>query len=182
MTIDRKALFDRIRIIAGRGLTQEEVNQINDILGVTDPTERRLSREGLDLIKSFEGLELKAYHDAVGVLTIGYGSTGAHVKPGMVITEAQAEELLRKDVSRFEVAVRKLCPLTTQAQYDALVSLSFNIGESALKESTLRRLHNEGKYADAAAQFARWNKAGGKEMAGLTRRRAAEAALYRRVA
>lgn len=181
MTIDRKALFDRIRIIAGRGLTQEEVNQINEALGLTDPTERRLSQNGLNLIKSFEGLELKAYKDAVGVLTIGYGSTGAHVKPGMVITEAQAEDLLRKDVSRFEAAVRELCPLTTQGQYDSLVSFSFNVGEKALEDSTLRRLHNEGKYAEAVQQFGRWNKAGGRVLAGLTRRRAAEAAFYRSV-
>jgi len=179
MSIDRKALFDRIRIIAGRPLTQDEVNTVNDILGVTDPTVRRLSQNGLNLIKSSEGLVLKAYNDAVGVLTIGYGSTGAHVKPGMVITEAQAEELLRKDVARFEEAVRKLCPLTTQNQFDACVSLSFNIGEGAFEKSTLRRLHNEGKYAEAAEQFGVWVNAGGRKLTGLVRRRAAEASLYK---
>lgn len=142
------------------------------------------SQAGIDLIKQFEGVRLKAYPDpATGAepWTIGIGHTGG-VRPGDVITEARAEQLLRQDLGRFEMAVRKLCPVTTQPQFDALVSLAFNIGEGNLKDSTLRRLHNEGNYAAAAGQFERWNRANGKVMAGLTRRRAAEAALYRRAA
>jgi lysozyme len=144
---------------------------------------RSISVAGLALIKQFEGLELKAYICPAGKLTIGYGSTGAHVKPGMVITEAQAEELLLEDLERFERAVRTLCPVTTQGQYDALCSFSFNLGEESLKTSTLRRKHNDGDYAGAAAEFAKWNKArvNGvlKELPGLTKRRAAEAKMYR---
>ncbi len=138
-----------------------------------------ISAKGIELIKQFEGLALKAYLCPAGVLTIGYGSTGPHVKTGMVITEAQAEDLLRDDLVRFEEAVRKYCPSTTQGQYDALVSFTFNLGEKSLKDSTLRRLHNDGDYEGAAAQFQRWNRADGKEMRGLTKRRLAEAELYR---
>ena len=141
-----------------------------------------IGKAGIDLIKQFEGLSLKAYPDpATGAepWTIGIGHTGG-VRPGDVITEARAEQLLRQDLGRFEMAVRKLCPITTQNQFDALVSLAFNIGEGNLKDSTLRRLHNEGNYVAAAGQFERWNRANGKVMAGLTRRRAAEAALYRK--
>lgn len=140
------------------------------------------SQAGIDLIKQFEGVRLKAYPDpATGAepWTIGIGHTGG-VRPGDVITEARAEQLLRQDLGRFELAVRKLCPVTTQPQFSALVSFAFNVGEGNLKDSTLRRLHNEGDYAGAANQFARWDKAAGKQMLGLTRRRAAEAALYRR--
>jgi lysozyme len=144
---------------------------------------RSISPAGLALIKQFEGLELKAYVCPAGKLTIGYGSTGAHVKLGMVITEAQADELLRKDLARFEAAVRALCPITTQGQFDALVSFAFNLGEESLKTSTLRRKHNEGDYAGAAAEFGRWNKARVKgvltELSGLTKRRTAEAKMYR---
>lgn len=142
------------------------------------------SQAGIDLIKQFEGVRLKAYPDpATGAepWTIGIGHTGG-VRPGDVITEARAEQLLRLDLGRFELAVRKLCPIATQSQFDALVSFAFNCGEDNLKTSTLRRLHNDGDYTGAANQFARWNKAAGKVMLGLTRRRAAEAALYRRQA
>lgn len=181
MSIDAKRLFDQIRIIAGRPLTQGEVDAVNDIIGVTDPSIRRLSANGLNLIKVSEGLMLKAYRDAVNVLTIGYGHTGADVTPGLVVTEAQAEALLLGDVARFEAAVRRLCPLTTQGQFDALTSFAFNLGEKALEDSTLRRLHNEGKYGEASEQFKKWVHAGGRVLAGLVKRRAAEAALYRKI-
>jgi len=140
----------------------------------------KINADGLVIIKQFEGLRLKAYVCPAGVMTIGYGSTGSHVKPGIIITEAQADQLLADDLVRFEEAVALYCPVTTPNQYSALVSLSFNVGEGSLKDSTLRRMHNEGEYEAAAGQFARWNKAGGRVLAGLTKRRAAEAALYRR--
>lgn len=142
----------------------------------------KISQNGIDLIKSFEGMKLKAYPDpATGgdPWTIGVGHTGPDVHPGLVITEAQADELLRKDLQRFVDAVNRLCPITTQGQFDALVSFCFNVGDGNLKTSTLRRLHNEGAYDAAAMQFARWSRANGKVMKGLTRRRAAEASLYR---
>lgn len=140
---------------------------------------KHISKAGLDLIKVSEGLVLKAYRDAVDVLTIGYGHTGPDVHEGMIVTEAQAEALLLGDIERFERAVEKLCPNTTQGQFDALVSFTFNLGEKSLKESTLRRLHNEAAYEAAAGQFSRWVNAGGRQLPGLVKRRAAEAKMYR---
>ena len=141
-----------------------------------------INKLGLELIKSYEGLRLNAYPDpATGgdPWTVGYGSTGPHVRKGLTITLAQAEELLRSDLRRFEDGVTACAPVTTANQFAALVSFAFNCGLGNLKSSTLLRLHNEGKYALAAEQFGRWNKAAGKVMNGLTRRRASEAALYR---
>lgn len=136
------------------------------------------SQKGLDLIKSFEGLRLSAYKDVVGVVTIGYGTT-AGVKMGDTITKECAEELLREDVKRFEAQVLRLVKVPlTQGQHDALVSFVYNLGAGNLSNSTLLRLLNAGDYAGAAAQFDRWNKAGGKTLAGLVRRRAAERALF----
>jgi lysozyme len=139
---------------------------------------RQIGHRGLDLIKQFEGCKLTAYVCPAGVLTIGYGSTGPHVKRGMTITEAGAENLLRDDLARFEAAVNRHAPTTTQSQFDALTSFAFNCGIGALQSSTLLRKHNAGDYAGAQAQFARWNKGGGRVLAGLSRRRKAEAALY----
>ncbi len=140
---------------------------------------RMINQTGLALIKQYEGCKLTAYVCPAGVLTIGYGSTGKHVKPGMTITEAEAEKLLRDDLARFEEGVEKFCPVATENQFAALVSFAFNVGIEALRTSTLRRLHNEGKYAEAAEQFKRWNKGGGRVLPGLVKRRAAEAQLYR---
>ena len=143
---------------------------------------RRISDAGLKLIRDFEGCRLTAYPDpGTGghPWTIGVGHTGADVRPGLTITDARANELLRADVARFESAVNRLAPVTTQAQFDALVSFAFNVGDGALSGSTLLKRHNAGVYSDAAAEFGKWDKAGGRRMAGLTRRRSAEAALYR---
>ena len=139
---------------------------------------RQINRAGLDIVKQFEGCKLKAYICPAGILTIGFGSTGPHVKPGMVITQDQAEELLRSDLRRFEDYVADHCGKTTDNQFAALTSLAFNIGEGALAKSTLRKLHMAGDYAGAQAQFARWNRGGGKVLPGLVKRRAAEAKLY----
>lgn len=139
----------------------------------------RISQNGLSLIKHFEGLELKAYRCPAGVLTIGYGSTGKHVKPGMVITEDEAEALLRKDVGPFEDAIGKLVRVKLdQDEFDALVAFSYNIGAGAFAESTLLKKLNAGDFGGAYKEFARWNKAKGKVLKGLTKRRAAEAALF----
>ncbi|MFJ2548516.1 lysozyme [Pseudomonas sp. NPDC087612] len=138
----------------------------------------RTSQRGLNLIKSFEGLRLQSYQDAVGVWTIGYGTTRG-IKPGMSITKDQAERMLANDVPRFEVEVERLVkvPLTTN-QHDALISFTYNLGSANLESSTLLRLLNSGDYAGAAEQFPRWNKAGGKVLAGLVRRREAERKLF----
>lgn len=184
--MDRKPIFDTVRRLLGRGFTGVEVDELDAAIdAATDlpapaPLRRSINREGLEIIKESEGLALKAYVCPAGVLTIGYGSTGNHVKPGMVITEAQAEELLRSDLRRFEDWVASHCTPATDNQFSALVSFAFNVGEGALKDSTLRRKHLEGDYAGAAEQFARWNKGGGRELPGLVKRRAREAALYRK--
>ena len=138
----------------------------------------QISKAGLDLIKQFEGLYLKAYRCPAGVPTIGYGHT-AGVAMGQTITQQQADDYLRRDVRQFERAVARLVTVPlTQGQFDALVSFAFNLGEGALAQSTLLRLLNAGDYAGAAAQFDRWNKAGGRVLPGLVRRRAAERALF----
>lgn len=139
----------------------------------------KISQVGIDLIKSFEGCRLTAYYDAVHVLTIGYGSTGSHVKPGMKITQTEAEALLKKDLIRFENGVNELVnvPLN-QFQFDSLVSFSFNLGLGNLKSSTLLKKLNNKDYAGAALEFPKWNKAGGKVLNGLTRRREAEKSLF----
>lgn len=139
---------------------------------------RQINRAGWELIRQFEGCKLKAYVCPAGVLTVGFGSTGPHVKPGMTITQDQADELLRSDLRRFEDYVADNCGKTTDNQFAALVSFCFNVGEGNLRTSTLRRLHLAGDYAGAQAQFARWTRGGGKVLPGLVKRRAAEAALY----
>jgi lysozyme len=139
---------------------------------------RQISAKGLKLLKRFEGLRLRAYIDAVGVLTIGYGSTGAHVNPGMEITEAQAEKLLLDDLARFEKAVSDAAPNASQDQFDAMVSLAFNIGIAGFQKSSVLRLHKAGRHSGAADSFALWVKGGGKTLPGLVRRRSDEAHLY----
>lgn len=142
----------------------------------------KVSSNGLALIKQFEGFRAQAYICPAGVLTIGYGSTGKHVKRGQVITEAEATALLIKDAARFERAVHALGLKLTQNQFDALVSLAFNIGTGNFASSTLVKRLKAGDMAGAAAQFAVWNKARVKgvliALPGLTRRRTAEAALF----
>ena len=138
----------------------------------------KLSQAGVELIKRFEGLRLTAYLDAVGIPTIGYGSTEG-VPMGQKITESEAEALLRKDLVRFEKAVNDHVKVKiSQNQYDAMVSLAFNIGASAFAKSTLVRVLNEGGYAEAADQFLRWDKARGKTLPGLATRRQAERKLF----
>ncbi len=145
----------------------------------------KTSSNGLALIQQFEGFRAQAYICPAGVLTIGYGSTGAHVKRGQVITQAEAVALLKKDVARFERAVNALGLTLTQNQFDALVSLAFNIGTGNFNKSTLVRRLKAGDMAGAAAQFAVWNKARVKGvltvLPGLVRRRGAEAALFVKV-
>ena len=141
----------------------------------------KLSQRGIDLIKQFEGYSSKAYPDpATGGApwTIGYGTTKG-VKLGMVITAEQAEKMLRDDVAKFESGVSALLKVpTTQGQFDAMVSLAYNIGLGNFGKSTLLRKHNEKCYSCAAGQFPAWNRAAGKVMNGLTRRRNAERDVY----
>lgn len=139
----------------------------------------RVSAEGLALIREFEGCKLTAYRDPVGILTIGTGHVGPDVKEGMSITQAQADELLRLDVRDAEECIEDHVkqPLT-QGQHDSLVSLIFNIGCGAFAKSTLLQRFNVGDVDGARDEFAKWRKAGGKVLAGLERRRAAEAERF----
>lgn len=143
---------------------------------------RMLSASGLALIKAHEGLELFPYADVAGHMTIGYGHLimpGENFSGG--ISEHQAETILRADTEKAQRAVRVnvTVPLT-QNQFDALVSLVFNIGIGAFTNSTLLRVLNEGRYADAAAQFDVWRMAGKRVVQGLVKRRAAERDLFSR--
>ena len=139
------------------------------------------SSKGLELIKHFEGCELKAYVCPAGVLTIGYGHTGPEVQPGMEITTSEAEELLKTDLIRFERIVDNHVTVPIkQCQFDALVSFTFNCGGDAFKNSTLLRLLNAKDYEGAAGQFGRWVNGPDGALAGLVRRREAEEELFRR--
>ena len=138
------------------------------------------TRAGLSLIKQSEGCKLSAYLCPAGIPTIGYGRTTG-VKLGQTIAQAQADAWVVEEYDAFEAKVRRIVtvPLTAN-QLGALVSFAYNLGVGALASSTLLRLLNAGDYKGAAAQFAQWNKAGGRVLAGLTKRRAAEAALFLR--
>ena len=137
-----------------------------------------ISQEGLSLIKKFEGCELEAYKCAAGVWTIGYGST-SDVEEGMEISQERADMLLLEDVEVFEEAVNNLVEVDLeQNQFDALISWTFNLGPTNLKNSTLLKVLNNKDYDGVPAQIKRWNKAGGKVLQGLIRRREAEALLF----
>lgn len=146
----------------------------------------KISAKGLALIKSFEGCQLQAYPDpgtGSDPWTIGYGHTGPEVVPGLMIDQEQADTYLQDDVSTFEQCVEAaLLNDVTQDEFDAMVCFAFNVGCKAFSGSTMLRLVNAGDKEGAASQFIRWNKAGGRVMAGLTRRRQAERDLFKGVA
>lgn len=134
--------------------------------------------KGLNLITEFEGFRGDAYFDPVGVLTIGFGSTH-NVKEGDAITRDQALDRLVRELGMYENAVGQACTVEpTQHQFDAMVSFCYNVGPANFRKSTVLKAHNNGDFQAAARAFSLWNKAGGKVWPGLTRRRAAEAALY----
>lgn len=141
------------------------------------------SDKGIALIKQFEGCKLTAYQDSVGIWTIGYGWTqpvdGKPIRAGMTIKQETAERLLKTGLVSYESDVSRLVKVgLTQGQFDALVSFTYNLGVRSLSTSALLRKLNAGDYAGAADEFLRWNKAGGKVLNGLTRRREAERALF----
>ncbi|ULH10794.1 lysozyme [Serratia marcescens] len=143
----------------------------------------KTSTNGMNLIKKFEGCRLTAYQDSIGVWTIGYGWTqpinGKPVTQGMTITQQQADELLQQGVVQYEQGITKAVTVEiNQNQFDALVSFSYNLGINALNSSTLLKKLNGSDYNGAANEFLRWNKAGGKVLPGLTRRREAERKLF----
>ncbi len=149
------------------------------------------SADCIRLIQEFEGYAKKlpdggcvAYPDpATGgdPWTIGWGTTGPDVKPGTVWTRAKADQRFAEHVDKFAAGVSLALGAkgATQHQFDAMAAFAYNVGLANFQSSTLLKKHLQSDYAGAAAQFARWNKAAGKVLPGLTRRRAAEAALYR---
>jgi lysozyme len=139
----------------------------------------KYGKDGLALTESFEGCRLKAYRDIRGILTIGYGHTGADVHPEMSITLEQAQEFLLADVRTAVDAVNRLVNVQlTQDEFDALVDAVYNIGQGNFEHSTLHKLLNAGNYKAAADEFEKWDKAGGQVVAGLLRRRVAEHELF----
>ena len=138
----------------------------------------KISLEGLSLIKKFEGLRLKAYKCSANVLTIGYGHTGG-VKETDKITLEEADSLLKKDIAKFEEYVSdNVMVKLNQSQFDALVAWTFNLGPGNLRESTMLKKLNNQEYESVPFEMRRWNKAGGKTLDGLIRRREAESLLF----
>lgn len=139
----------------------------------------KTSPRGINLIKEFEGFRAEAYKPIPSdPWTIGYGTIRG-VKPGDVMTRAEAERRLRHELVEYERAVERATGgNATQPQFDALVSFAYNVGVKGMAGSTVIKRHNAGDHQAAARAFGLWNKAGGKVWPGLTRRRAAEAALY----
>lgn len=194
----RKTIFDAVRRMLGRGFRQVEVERldraIDRALGAEGapepPPSRSVGPPGVALIKQFEGCErlradglVEAYPDpATGGVpwTIGWGATGPEIGAGTVWTRAQCDARLERDLQRYAAEVAEAIgeAPTTQDQFDALVSFHYNTG--AIARATLTRKHVAGDHAGAAREFARWNRAGGRVLRGLTRRRAAEAELYGR--
>ena len=146
---------------------------------------RHVSEAGLDLIKRFEGFSPKIYICPAGYPTIGYGHVVlAHEQDQFAagVTQAEATELLRKDVRIAERAVLRLISVPlTGGQFDALVSFTFNLGAGALQRSTLRRKVNSGEHESVPAELLKWVWAGGRKLPGLVRRRQAEGLSYAKV-
>lgn len=145
-----------------------------------------INKAAIDLIKKWEGFRANAYKDAVGIWTIGYGTTanagvGIYPNLGMTITESQAESFLRAAVTKFAGSVKsKLTKDANENEFGAMVSLAYNIGPGAFARSTVLDKFNDGDKKGAADAFLLWNKAGGKVLRGLTNRRIEERALFLR--
>ena len=134
--------------------------------------------EGISLIQKFEGCELEAYKCPADVWTIGYGHTKGVVE-GMKITKEEAEQMLIDELHEYENYINKYVTVAlSQHQFDALVSWVYNLGPANLKASTMLKVLNEGQYEEVPSQMKRWNKAGGKTLDGLIRRRQADAYLF----
>lgn len=197
----RKPIFDAVRHLLRRGLKKGEVEAIDDAIDASIDAVfadaerdgvivfREIGADGIALIKRFEGCArrlsgglIEAYPDpgtGGAPWTIGWGATGSEIGPGTVWTQAECDARFAVDLARYaaEVAAAIGDAPTTQPQFDALVSFHYNTG--AIARATLTARHLAGDYAGAAAEFARWNRAGGRVLNGLVRRRAAEASLYK---
>ena len=137
------------------------------------------SAEGLALIKKFEGCELEAYQCSAGVWTIGYGHTKG-IYEGLEITQSEAEKMLVDELPEYEGYVSdKVVPMLQQHEFDALVCWVYNLGPTNLSSSTMLKKLNAGEFKEVPFQMKRWDKAGGQPLLGLTRRRNAEALLFK---
>jgi GH24 family phage-related lysozyme (muramidase) len=194
----RTPIFDLVRSLIGRKFKQNEVEMldraidraIGDEATCKVPTIRTIGDAGLNLIKKFEGCALQrkdglveAYPDPASggaPWTIGWGSTGSDIGKGTIWVKAQCDARFEDDLRKYagEVAAVIGDTHTSQAQFDALVSFHYNTG--AIGRATPTQKHIAGDIRGAAREFARWNKAGGKVLKGLTKRRQAEAQLYAR--
>ncbi len=138
-----------------------------------------MNQTAAQFIRQHEGCKLTAYADTGGVFTCGWGATGPDIHPGTTWTQAQADARLEQDVERFERAVDELVKVPiTDNQRAALTSFAFNLGAHALAGSTLLRKLNAGDMVGAAAEFQKWDRAGGKEVPGLLKRRQEESAIF----
>tara|TARA_Y100001938_G_scaffold73335_1_gene101598 strand:- start:552 stop:1013 length:462 start_codon:yes stop_codon:yes gene_type:complete len=139
----------------------------------------QLSKTGIELLKHFEGCELKAYQDSVGVWTIGYGHTKG-IYEGLEITQSEAEKMLIDELPEYEGYISdKVVPMLQQHEFDALVCWVYNLGPTNLSSSTMLKKLNAGEFKEVPFQMKRWDKAGGQPLLGLTRRRNAEALLFK---
>ena len=149
---------------------------------------RNVNQAAIDLIKEFEGFRANAYRDAVGVWTIGYGHTSRagdpKVKPGMRITRAEGEHILKKDVAKFAAGVERVlgddADKLNDNQFGAIVSFAYNVGIGNLKRSSVLKAIRRGDLDAVPSKLKLWNKAGGKVLKGLVRRRKAEGELFMR--
>jgi len=191
----RKPVFDTVRELLDRGFRQAEVERIDRAIdaacGAPQPAaELKPGSQAFELIKRFEGCAslrpdglVEAYPDpgtGGAPWTIGWGATGPDIGPGTVWTQEQCDARLVRDVKRHAAEVAKALgkAATTQAQFDALVSFHYNTG--AIARATLTERHCAGDHVAAMEEFARWNRAGGRVLKGLVRRRQAEARVYAR--
>ena len=206
MTFARKIIFDEVKRLRGKPFTEAEVASLDRAIDealrgalaaqpAPRPSQglgRRTSPAGIALMHEFESCKLEAYPDPGSrdgkPWTIGWGSTGPDIVKGLKWTQAQADARFLSDLAKFEDGVNRLVggAPTTQSQFDALVSLAYNIGldedadtiAEGLVDSSLLRKHKAGDFAGAQAAFKAWRFNDGREMRGLVRRRAAEAKLY----
>lgn len=139
------------------------------------------SKNAIDLIKHFEGCKLEAYQDSVGVWTVGFGTTGPGIVEGLTITQPTAEAMLKGHLNEIGMSLTDIVGnKLSQDKFDACISFIYNLGTGAFKKSTMLKLIKENKMAEAAEEFPKWVKAGGKTLPGLVKRRQAEKELFLR--
>lgn len=179
--LDRSATVPKLSGAAAENATAENIRRITTADEEELIVPRRLSTAGRGLIAKFEGTRFEAYRDSGGVVTIGIGHTGPEVKMGLVWTQAQVDAAFAADLARFEAAVSaSVAEPVTQGQYDAMVSLAFNIGTPAFQKSTLLKNLNAKNTEGASREFLVWNKVNGKTSQNLSSRRAIERGVFDR--